>query len=348
MAILKGRQIQAFLSNPDPEISGALIYGPDRGRVRERARQLVTAILGEEDNPFCLAELAPANLASDPGLLKDELMAIPFMGERKIVWLRGSDRASENIIKKAVSDERTHQALLVIEASTLKPSSPLRKVFEKSPALVTIACFEDDGKSLGQILDEELIKSGQSISTQARAHLISQLGSDRALSRSEIVKLCLYVGPGARIELDDIEAISGDSSKLTMDAISDHIGIGNQNALDADYQRAIAGGINASSILMTVTRHFSRLHFICSRTRNGQSMSSLVSGLRPPIHFKRRDAFVRQLNRWDEQHLRKALKILKDTEAQSRSGHMNVDTLINRSLLQISTLPMNQRAERQR
>jgi DNA polymerase-3 subunit delta len=262
--------------------------------------------------------------------------------------LRGLDKACETIVKKTIQDERTRQALLIVEATALKPASALRKTFEKTPDLASIACFEDDGKSLGQVLDEELINSKISISADARALLISQLGSDRALSRSEIEKLCLYSGPNRRIELADIEAISGDTSTLTLDLFADNAGSGNLGDLDTDYQRAVSSGIQPSSILMNVTRHFSRLHFIHSNTRSGQSMSSLVARLRPPLHFKRRDMFIRQLNRWNEPHLRKALKILKDTEHQCRSSHVSVETLVNRALLQISTLAMSSSGSHQK
>ncbi len=338
MTVLKGKQIQSFLASPDPGISGILIYGPDRGRVRERARQIVTSVLGEEDDPFCLTELGPANLSSDPALLRDELMAIPFLGNRKIVWLCGTDKNSENIIRKTIRDERTHQALLVIESLALKPSSALRKTFEQSRHLVSVACFEDNEKSLGQVLDDELMRMNQTISPEARTQLISQLGSDRALSRNEIEKLCLYAGKGQRIELTDIEAISGDTSSLTMDMIADNVGSGNVDSLDKDYQRAISSGIQPTSILLNVTRHLSCLHFVLASAAQGQSRQSLLLRLRPPVHFKRKDAFARQLNRWSEPQLRKALGLLRESELQSRTGHADPATLVNRALLQISTL----------
>ncbi len=338
MTAIKGAAIKPFLTRPNPEISGALIYGPDRGRVRERAKKIVTAVLGDDNEGFALCELDPAALSADPGLLIDELMAIPFMGGRKIVWLRNPDKKAENIILKVIKDTRTKDALLLIEAANLRPVSPLRKAFEKSKHLAAIACFEDDGRSLGEIIDEQLARFGHSISRDARAQLIGQLGSDRSLSRSEIEKICLYAGKPRRIELEDVEAISGDTSSLTMDNIADSVAGGDKITFERDFRRAISSGIPAATILTSVTLHISRLHYIHARALDGSSPQSLLAQLRPPIHFKRRDGFIRQLRLWHEPGLRKALRILSNSEYQSRSSAINPATVINRALLQITTL----------
>ncbi len=338
MTAIKGAAIRKFIARPGAEISGALIYGPDRGRVRERAKKIIASVLGGDNDSFALCELEPAALAADPGLLADELMAIPFMGGRKIVWLRGPDKKAENIILKVIKDTRTKDALLLIEAANLRPSSPLRKAFEKSDHLAAIACFEDDGRSLGEIIDEELARFGHTISRDARMQLIGQLGSDRSLSRSEIEKICLYTGKARRIELEDIEAISGDTSALTMDNIADSIASGNKIAFERDFRRAISSGIPAATILGNVTLHISRLHYIHAHSGEGAALQSLISQLRPPLHFKRRDGFIRQLKLWHEPALRKALKVLNNSEYQSRTGIIDPVTVINRALLQIATL----------
>ena len=61
--------------------------------------------------------------------------------------------------------------------------------------------------------------AGLTITPEARELLLSRLGADRALSRSEIEKLALYAGGKGTIEIDDVEAVVGDASELAIDTM---------------------------------------------------------------------------------------------------------------------------------
>src|SRR5215470_11619570 len=52
-----------------------------------------------------------------------------------------------------------------------------------------------------------------------RQLLISRLGADRALTRSEIDKLLVYAGGAKSITVEDVEAVVGDAADQAVDAI---------------------------------------------------------------------------------------------------------------------------------
>ena len=54
----------------------------------------------------------------------------------------------------------------------------------------------------------------------ALSYLLANLGGDRALTRSELDKLVLYVGKGPRVTLADAAAMVGDSAERTLDDLS--------------------------------------------------------------------------------------------------------------------------------
>lgn len=336
MTQLKGARIKSFLSRPDPDISLVLLYGPDRGRVADRAARLVKAVLGPAPDPFVFSEIEGAQLAADFGLLADELLAIPFMGGRKTVRLRGYEKRLEKRLVALIGDQRIRESLLIIESDSLKPDSALRRICEAEPFAAAIACFEDDGRSLGELLDQEIGKYGQSISREARAQFLTQLGADRRLSLSEIEKLCLYAGKDGRIEMDDVEAICGDSAALTLDMIADCTGLGDLNGLDHHMQRALAGGIHPATILGAVMRHFTAVFEVAVGNGQGKPSRSSMARLRPPVHFKRQDKFLRQTQLWREQELRLVLRQLREGEKMTRQGVGEVATLVSRNLLSIA------------
>ena len=62
MAILKWTGIDNFLRRDAEQALAVLIYGPDGGTVRERARQLVISVAGSLDDPFAVMRLDDAEL----------------------------------------------------------------------------------------------------------------------------------------------------------------------------------------------------------------------------------------------------------------------------------------------
>ena len=84
MAILKWTGIDSFLRRDAEKAVAVLIYGPDGGTVRERARQMVISIAGSIDDPFAVVRLDDAVLAADPARLPDEAQALSFGGGKTI------------------------------------------------------------------------------------------------------------------------------------------------------------------------------------------------------------------------------------------------------------------------
>ncbi len=85
---LTGARLKAFLNQPDPAIVAALVFGPDRGLVQERAERLTTAVAGTTTDPFVVAEIAADALRGDPARLTDEAMAFAPSGGRRAVRIR--------------------------------------------------------------------------------------------------------------------------------------------------------------------------------------------------------------------------------------------------------------------
>ncbi len=338
MTQLKGARIKSFLTRPDLGISIVLLYGPDRGRVADRASRLVKTVMGSDPDPFSFAEIEAGQLAADFGLLADELLSIPFMGGRKTVHLRGFEKRFEKRLVELLSDERIRDSLLIIESDNLKPDSALRRSCESASFAASIACFEDDGRSLGELLDQEIGKYGQSITREARALFITLLGADRRLSLSEIEKLCLYVGEGGRIDLEDVEAICGDSGALTLDMIADCTGLGDVSGLDNHLQRALESGIHPATILGAVMRHFTAVFEVAVQKGLGKPARTSITRLRPPVHFKRQEKFLNQAQIWSEHDLRQVLSLLREGEKMTRLGAGEVATLVSRNLLKIASL----------
>src|SRR3978361_1251815 len=92
MVALRGRDIDAFLSKPDPARPISLLHGPDAGLVRERADALVASAVDDPTDPFSLVRLDGDELSAEPSRLVEEAMTIPMFGGRRAPRARGGSR----------------------------------------------------------------------------------------------------------------------------------------------------------------------------------------------------------------------------------------------------------------
>src|ERR1051325_2051740 len=90
MTVLKWTGMDGFLRRDAEKATAVLIYGPDGGTVRERARQLVISVAGSLDDPFAVTRLDDAALVADPARMVDEAQALSFGGGRWVVWVENA------------------------------------------------------------------------------------------------------------------------------------------------------------------------------------------------------------------------------------------------------------------
>ncbi|MEX0760210.1 MAG: DNA polymerase III subunit delta, partial [Tistlia sp.] len=226
--LIKPQQAEALVKAPPPTLRALLLYGPDAGLVRERAKGARTAVLGAADDPFRLTELTGGDLKEDPTRLFDEAAALSFTGGRRVVALRDLADSQVRLVQEFLA-ALPGEALVVVEAGDLPKRAALVKAFEAAgPEAAVIACYRDEARDVGRVVEESLRAAGLSASPDAAAYLAANLGGDRQLTRRELDKLVLYMGEGAkrRVELEDARAMIGDSAALSLDDLALAVGSG--------------------------------------------------------------------------------------------------------------------------
>jgi DNA polymerase-3 subunit delta len=324
-----------ILKRLDPAIRAVLLYGPDLGMVRERAGAVIVQTIGRIDDPFRIAELSGAMLRDNTARLKDEAAAIAFGGGRRVVRIRDprdeSAGAFEFLMKGGPSE-----ALVIVEAGDLPKRSALRRLFEGASSALAVPCYPDEGASLDAVISQALKSDGISISFEARAFLHSQLGSDRLLARSELEKLAVHAGVGGTIDVEDVQAMIGDSADASLDDVIYAALSGQQSALDRSLARSYADGVHPVAIVRAASRHLERLLDISARVGQGQSLDDVVSGIRPPIFFKRVAAFKSQAHNWGDRDLKAAYQRILDAEIHLKSSGAPAEAICNRTLMELT------------
>ena len=305
MVAYKASQVAGFIRKPDANVVAALVYGPEAPLVSERAREL-TRRLAEGTQPEAeVQRIDDRDLAENPDLLAIELQTPSLFAERRVIHVRGEGRLGVERLKELLEGEV--QALLVVEAGNLRPASPVRKLFEELKQCVALPCYADAARDMGPLIDAELEAGGVRATREVRGYLLSRLGTNMGVARSECAKLATYVGTGNEASAQDVDAIVGDVAAGLADTLAMATADGRTALALKQLDALLAGGQSTHAALAALSRHFQRLHRVCAAVESGTPAKTAMSGFKPRLHFKLQDSLVAQSRKWSEAGAARAL-----------------------------------------
>src|SRR3990172_10260517 len=104
MVQIKADAADRFLARPDPAVRVVLVYGGDDGLVAERAARFALAVVGDSLDPLSRIRLDMDAVADDPGVLADEVHAVPLFGGQLVISIRvAGNRSIEPAIEAVLS-----------------------------------------------------------------------------------------------------------------------------------------------------------------------------------------------------------------------------------------------------
>jgi DNA polymerase-3 subunit delta len=346
-----GARQTRFLNQPPHDLIGALLFGPDRGLVKDRAAALIKTLAPDVDPAFGVTILTADDLAADPARLMDELSAMSLLGGTRLVRLRldheRSGAAIAKILKTVDTDPSKVESKLVIEAGDLTPRSAVRKASEAAKHIAAIGCYPAGLRDRRRMVEETLKDLGIGVSPDALDLWVPLLEGDHALARGEVEKMALYKGygrePGAQVTLDDVRALAAGAQGASIEPIIQDAMSGRMDSLDARFRRAVESKISPVAIHFSLQRHVLRLCEAAAKMESGESALSATRSLRPPVFRMAEDSFVATLNRWTPRALRSALSQCQTVERQLKSTGAPAEALTEQLLFGLAKFAQRRR-----
>ena len=335
---MKWNQIEPFVKSPDPAARVVLVYGPDTGLMKERAKTISLSVVEDINDPFNAVTLSMDGLAEDPARLSDEANAMSMMGGQRLIRVQEAGDKLTAALKDYL-ETPNDQALIVLEGGDLGPRSSLRKLCEAAKNAAAVPCYVEDERDLSRLINQTFQEADLRIGRDAAMWLSQNISGDRQKVRQELEKIITYKGKETNeITLEDVQAACGEASAQSIDELVYSVaGNQTQNALKA-YNQLLEDGVNFIVILRSLQNHFRRLHATKARMEHGARMDEAMKKLQPPIFFKQKDAFVAQVSRWRFTSLNKVLHKLNELEANCKKTGQPVETLCSQAILGISSL----------
>ena len=333
MAQKKAGEVEAFLNRPDFAYSLVLLYGPDTGLVAERSAKLAKAFGVDPGDPFSAVVLSGDEIEKDIGRLYDEAKTLSLLGGRRLVRVRGAGAG------KALADaagelggERLTDTLIIVEAGDLKKNAALRANAERGRHAMALPCYQDEGRALDQMIDEELSAAGLGMDRDARDALKARLGADRIASRGEVQKLCLYALGAPTVTEADVAAIVGDVSADALDEAIDAAVSGEVKRLPHLIDRLTTAGAPTFQLHQALLRYFQQLLALREGVeKRGEPVARAVERRRP--HFRRRPAMEAALSAWTLAALDARLQAIEADILMSRKDSGLALTITHRTLM---------------
>lgn len=326
------RQISSFLRKPPPDIRAALLYGTDTGLISERGKALALLYAADPEDIFSVTRIDGDRLVNEPGLIADSAASIAMFSDTRLVMVKGRGSDLFEACKLALAID-LNESFVVVEASETTTRHALVKLFEGAGNAASIGCYEDSDTDIAALVREIMTRDQITIADDAIQLAVSRLGSNRMASRMEIEKLALFAGQGGSLLLDDVVMSLGDSATLTINDIASAAADGNSNMLKKALTKAWHEDMSAILILRGCQNYFRQIETAALAMANGAGAGAAIRTLRPPVHFKLQDAFIRQLKNWQPQRCMDMVNRLQDIEMNIKSKKIDNRTFTAQSLL---------------
>ena len=327
MILAKRADADRFLARPAADVRVAVIWGRDRGGVRERANGLAAKVCDNPDDPFDAALLTEADVDADGARLADELSAISMLGGRRLVRLRlvgekpAVDRAAAEAVRLHAEGAYNPDAFFLVEAGALERGSALRKAAEAAKAgAVSIPVYEDEVGDIARFVREALAADRVGLTPEALDVFVNRLPKERGVARQEIERLILYLGPGSSVTAtpaDLVDYLGVEPEASLSDAAADAFG-GRAAQAHAALRRARAEGEAGPAAVRAVSLHLNRLRraLILVGAGAGAAEAAKSAG----VFWKQEREFVRQLKGWSLDELDRLQGEVLDADRACKSA----------------------------
>lgn len=319
-----------------------LLYGMESFLINETKHLLTKQILQEEETEFNLSSF---DLEETPiEIALEDAETLPFMGERKLVFLHNPIFLTSEKTRGKVTHDITRLEKYIQEPA---PYS----------VVVFIANYEklDDRKKITKELkkqsvqfeskkltESELLRwirsraefNGVTIDPAATERMLTLVGTNLFMLTSEVDKIALYLGKEKGvIDVHTVEKLVARSLEQNIFSLVDKIVERKTEEALRIYYDLLKLNEEPIKILAVITGQVRLIYQVKELAKRGYGQKQIASHLK--VHPFRVKLAAGQAQKFREEELMQLIKQLANADYQMKTGTMNKELLIEFILLQI-------------
>lgn len=296
-----------------------LVRGEDESLVRERVRELVDALTGDDDRTLAVEELAGDDY--ELAALVDAAQTPPLFSARRVVIGRQLHRFSTAEAVAPLVGYLTSPldttAVIAVWTSGRVPKSLLDAVKASGGEHIDTSPGRS-AKEQRQWIEDHIAASGLRLDSRATRLLAERLGEDMGRLSSVLATLASTFGPGSHLGENDVEPYLGEAGGIAPWDLTDSIDHGDiPGALENLHRMHGAGERHALQILASLHSHYSRMLALDGADVRSAEDAAEVLGLRGRSVFPARKA-LDQCRRLGHDRLAAAFALLAQADRDLR------------------------------
>ncbi len=218
--ILKEQNIKSVFNNSYKNLI-FLVYGPNEGLVRNIIQSLSSIFKNNEQVDEVV--LSAKNLDEEPSQIINEIQTFSMFSAKKIIYIDAIKDKHSSIIED-IKNIEFNNAILILKSDNLTKSSKLRKLFDSSKNIFSIPCYEDDTRSIMNLVQNFIQNSNLKLDREIKNYLVQFLSNDRSLNQNELEKIYLYQKDRKEdLSLEEVKLILNDSTSTSLSKVNESI-----------------------------------------------------------------------------------------------------------------------------
>jgi len=311
-----------------------LVYGPNEGMIRNIVKSLSSIFQNNESSDEIM--LSAKTIDEEPNKLMDEIQTFSMFSNKKIIKIDMIKDKHSKIIEDMQNVE-FKDVLLILKSDNLPKSSKLRKIFDSSKNIFSIPCYEDDTRSIMNLVQNFIKNSNLNIDKEIKNYLVQALSSDRSLNENELEKIYLYQkDKKTNLTLEEVKIILNDSTSTSLNRVNETIMYGKTKVASKIINKIFSEGTNSIAIIRSLINYMLRIQQTKIEIKKQKSFDEAIKVLKPPVFWKDKDNFKNHCNAWPLRDIEKNLNLLLNAEYKCKSENFLSPMICEKYVLNIA------------
>jgi DNA polymerase III subunit delta len=317
-------QIDSYIQRIAQEkISGCLVYGPETSVVDYRFDLIAKKISPDLSDPFLVTNVSKERLAEDKGILSDEFFSLSMLGGRKLILVKNADIAVGAALKTLFEENdfaKRSENFILINGGDLDKSSVLRRVAEDNLYFATIACYEDDERSIKNFIAAQLASKKISSSNQTIELLLEKFGKNRQIILSELEKVIIFLGNQKDLTPEIVNKLTSSEAEISGNEFVINFAAQKFDTALLQAEKLFRDGFEPITLIRFLSNYLQKLyHCKIELELQNSGFEEVIKSQR--LFFKVEVEFRKHLKSSSLAFLAKTLQNLADLEIKIKSGN---------------------------
>ena len=325
--LISDREYNNFIENVSA-YKFILIHGQDRGKVNEKSLEIVKRLNSLNQNSLEIINFDPDELYKSENYFYDLVYQKSFFCKITLIKINLDLLKKEKDILSSLESLIVNKAnYIIIESNYLPKSSLIITLFKKNNSYALITCYQE--ANIRQSILKYLKLYSLSLDDYSLNYLIDKFGNDTLITKNEIKKLALYSN-GEKINYTNILEAIGDNSLITLNELTDAIGIEKKIKISYLHEKTLNLGLNYIVFLKSINRHLRIL--LEAKSNNLKN----AKDIKPLIHFSRHTKINKQIKSISIKQLKIYLIQIYKLELACKTNYGIHQLLIKKFILGLS------------